>query len=98
PPIATPFPYTTLFRSRREPALPFELVERRVEPLPAEARAAAKRLTRHPPADDRGDRKRALRLGSEPAEPDADRGDHGVRELARQDRKSTRLNSSHQII
>src|SRR2546426_6139561 len=49
---------------RREPALPFELVEGRVEPLPAEARAAAKRLTRHPPADDRGDRERALRLGS----------------------------------
>src|SRR2546426_12294655 len=74
PPRSTLFPYTTLFRS----------VEGRVEPPPAEARAAAKRLTRPPPADDRGDRERALRLGSEPAEPDADRGDHGVRELARQ--------------
>src|SRR2546422_150241 len=56
---------------RREPALPFELVERRVEPLPAEARAAAKRLTRHPPADDRGDRERALprRMAARAARP-----------------------------
>src|SRR5258708_23874652 len=85
PPRSTLFPYTTLFRSRAPP--PRARVaphERRAWPLPRSARL-------------QGHRDRARRLGAldeERAHP------RTARAAVRQgrDRKSTRLNSSHQII
>src|SRR3712207_8345441 len=70
PPRSTLFPYTTLFRSRRQPAAPGAEAHADVHPVLAEGRALHVQhhavLERHP---------REARL--------------------RQDRKSTRLNSSH---
>src|SRR3712207_9038092 len=91
PPRSTPFPYTTLFRSARQPLpqlargreLPFSAGERRG--VDAEGQAQRRLLDR-----DRverlgklgiGQRRANLRLG-EPGQGD-------------EDRKSTRLNSSH---
>src|SRR5205807_8243714 len=94
PPTPTPFPYTTLFRS--PPAFPVEeapeeeLSGARIEPVDAT------------PGDaDRDNARRRLRdLGD--VEPEAKRlqdgHDDAKADDGRQDRKSTRLNSSHLVI
>src|SRR5947208_12107813 len=72
PPRSTLFPYTTLFRSRRDAGCSHHA---RVQ-----VRTGVERI-----AGDRRQRRRPVE------------GEHDERELAL-DRKSTRLNSSHQII
>src|SRR5690606_41683193 len=85
PPCSTLFPYTTLFRSLALPSL----LRRRH--FGAAARRASRRLRRLPRADADQDARRRP-----PAAVDR-RGDraHRHRGPAHQDRKSTRLNSSH---
>src|SRR2546426_3274117 len=75
PPRSTLFPYTTLFRSHREPPRP-----------------RAPRIERHGRARVRGEagrRRRPRGGGRRGGQLDGERG---------QDRKSTRLNSSHLVI
>src|SRR5258708_379600 len=91
PPRSTLFPYTTLFRSPRDARGPDAAGERTARLLRQEPHPAGRR-----PGDRRG-------RDREPAWPQRRRtvddlqGDHGPGP-AKQDRKSTRLNSSHQII
>src|SRR5207244_11405780 len=92
PPWPTPFPYTTLFRSERaDPRSPSrEHVGADVgQRLPARGAEGRRRRLR-PDGGSRGEEVRRARDG-------ADR--RALLHLARlRDRKSTRLNSSHQII
>src|SRR5258708_27116340 len=82
PPRSTLFPYTTLFRS---PGMGMdEFALRRVLGEVAQQRP---RL-RHRPADDRAGMRREIERAAA----------GGAGAAARPDRKSTRLNSSHQII
>src|SRR3712207_6962384 len=76
PPRSTLFPYTTLFRSRRE-----------VEDGDEESHHQH-RINEHPDADDNRDKP------SQGNEPERDSQQNGRRQH-KQDRKSTRLNSSH---
>src|SRR5258708_4578861 len=83
PPRSTLFPYTTLFRSARRCAS--DCIS-----APARTRTAGAPSNRHPGRNDgRGARERRF--------VDADQS-RGRQVLRRADRKSTRLNSSHQII
>src|SRR2546427_8347301 len=77
PPRSTLFPYTTLFRSRRERAPPASRTMRSRDPMPSAAR------------EDRIAREAAGFAGYE-------EGRAG--RVANEDRKSTRLNSSHSQI
>src|SRR2546426_7676079 len=86
PPRSTLFPYTTLFRSRRDP---LDAGARRIAPHEGGGELGAVGDLAH--ALDHGNRPRRLvgarRVGRE----------HVTRERER-DRKSTRLNSSHLVI
>src|SRR5256885_1716018 len=82
PPRSTLFPYTTLFRSRRSVRRQAEL-RARVQRHAAPQHAGLRR-------DEEGDRARRPDL----LPPRQGAGAHGGRE----DRKSTRLNSSHLVI
>src|SRR5207244_11942614 len=96
PPIrTTPFPYTTLFRSktRQRPADPNEQ-EQEADRLQRERAERQHRLERRPRGGVVPGRERHVPATEEQRGHERRRGDH-VRVL---DRKSTRLNSSHQII
>src|SRR3712207_7065705 len=87
PPRSTLFPYTTLFRSGR-PARPAEPVARRAGPRAGAGGGPV--LLSHPTCSDRPllplvGARQFSRAGREPTEGVSDR----------EDRKSTRLNSSH---
>src|SRR3712207_8567698 len=80
PPRSTLFPYTTLFRSDREPDRArrhLRVARSAARPLPAEDPHRLSRPRRREEAGEAGD------------------GQHGGRAAQRRDRKSTRLNSSH---
>src|SRR5690606_40991240 len=84
PPRSTLFPYTTLFRSRRD--------QRRGQP---EGRQDGQRQGPRRPADERLDGRAGLpRRGARAAPARRGVGERD-RRAVRRDRKSTRLNSSH---
>src|SRR5207244_10704750 len=86
PPRPTPFPYTTLFRS---------LVEytQTIEQIGGNGMGGARPRV---PAQERADRRRLHAHAGQRARPQPARAGPPAPQLA--DRKSTRLNSSHQII
>src|SRR5687768_18131441 len=84
PPRSTLFPYTTLFRSRRTPFLS--------PALPSEQQLGGDQRRRRPAPGHRADYALARRLGTRRRAAAANRVAEG------QDRKSTRLNSSHGYI
>src|SRR5207244_12313508 len=96
PPLSTPFPYTTLFRSM-EP-LPFGYSSAGC--IPAEPASASPKITSQPSSWRAS--LAALVLASEVRHGVAagyvDCGSQHAHLSTEQDRKSTRLNSSHQII
>src|SRR5207247_7694188 len=95
PPRPLRFPYTTLFRS--SPPRPPTLKGRRpTEPVVAD-RKGTEGVRPAPRALARPDRRDAAEVGRRRSEPPA-RGDGQHRGPARRDRKSTRLNSSHEWI
>src|SRR2546426_8960091 len=88
PPRSTLFPYTTLFRSREielEDPMPADHPERSAPPLRGELHAAVWHVLDQP------------RFG-EPLHHAAHRGRSDLGERHGEDRKSTRLNSSHLVI
>src|SRR3989454_8538827 len=94
PPRSTLFPYTTLFRSLPRPE----------EPTARAHRAEDELGVLHRGRDVVGPAEGPARLGERAAREPVPRGEHLVVEagmnppLARLDRKSTRLNSSHLVI
>src|SRR5206468_9746908 len=93
-PSSTPFPYTTLFRSRRHPARVREQgQEGQGRPLPAPHRHVLRRGL----APQRGGH-RVVDRRRQDGHVREERGDVEGRRPLREDRKSTRLNSSHDQI
>src|SRR3712207_9533510 len=91
PPRSTLFPYTTLFRSRPEDQVRGYLQD-------PERRAEQPAQQVDGPRDERRDRLGCVqreRLRDQLAERDAQVGDDREGQDEREDRKSTRLNSSH---
>src|SRR5256885_9953535 len=84
PPRSTLFPYTTLFRSAREPVATPVLPRLELDTFRIPARVRLELGQRHPqiPGGDLRQERRLL----------------AVRPAFEQDRKSTRLNSSHLVI
>src|SRR5207244_11470505 len=92
PPPPPPFPSTTLFRSRLGRADDDEPALRRSQHLDGGAVEARQRLGR-----DHLGRRPGDRLPAREVDDPVEVAEQGV-DVVREDRKSTRLNSSHQII